>query len=232
MKKGGVMNAKMKRIFFTGPLIAAFIFLFGCSAASDLAHTGAGHSAQIEQINFFNNTDNLVSNEDSEGGLPDFFYISPNVVWTKYKTVMVPNFTSITSDVEKISGLQILYFKNIRKDIPDNIAQSFDGSIFPQCYRSTERIDHKDIKSIKKVRADAILFGNISELKSGTRLQQYDDGLGLMTAQVEIKLVDTKTGEEVIKMISRRTTDGNKVSITINRYLANLINKAKNTQKK
>ena len=56
----------------------------------------------------------------------------------------------------------------------------------------------------------------------------HGGGIGLTATQVEIKLVDTKTGKEIIKMINRSTTDGDKVSMPINRRLANLINKAKN----
>ena len=211
-------------------LVAVLFVLFGCSAAFDLAHTGAGQSAQVEKISFFRDTDNLVSNKNSETDLPDLFYISPNVDLKKYKKVMINDFTSITSDVGRISGLQIPEFKNMRKDIPDNIAQSFDGSVFSQCIRSIERIDHKDINSIKDVQADAILFGNISELKSGIRMKQHGGVPGLTAAQVEIKFVDRKTGEELIKMISRNTTDGDKVSIPILRRLSNLIKKAADNQ--
>jgi hypothetical protein len=221
------MNTKMKRGFFTGLLITTVLFLFGCSAAYDLAHTGAGRSAQIEKINFFNSTNNLVSNKDSGADLPDLSYISPNVNWTEYKKIIINDFTSISSDVANISGIQIPEFKNIRKDIPDNIAQTFDGSIFSQCVRSAERIDFKDINNIKNMQADAILFGNISEIKSGIRMRQHGGGPGLTSIQVEIKLVDRKTGEELIKMINRSTTDGDKVLVPIIRILANLMNKAK-----
>lgn len=225
------MNATVKRVFFAVPLLTAFVFLLGCSAAFDLAHTGAGRSAQIEPISFFQNTDNFVSGKEAGPGLPDLFYISSNGALTKYRKVIVNDFTSITSDVGKISGLQIPEFKNMRKDMPDNIAQSFDGSVFSQCIRSAERIDYRDMNSIKKQQADAILFGNISELKSGLR-HDHGGGPGLTSAQVEIKLVDRRTGEEVLKMISRRTTDGDKVSVPIIKGLANLINKAKNTATK
>jgi hypothetical protein len=218
------MNVQVKRIFPLGLFVAIFS-LFGCGAMLDMAMTGAGSSAKVEQINFFKNTDNLVSNKNSGGDLPDFFYISPNVNWTKYRKVIVNDFTSITPNVQKISGLQIPDFKNIRKDIPDNISQSFDGGIFSQCNRSDKRIDYNDINSIKNTKADAILFGNISELKGGLRSKH--GGTGLTATQVEIKLVDRKTGEEIIKMINRSTTDGDKISLPINRRLANLINKAK-----
>ena len=154
-------------------LVVALFVLCGCSAAFDLAHTGAGQSAQIEKINFFLATDGFVSADGVGAGLPDLFYISPSYNAKKYKKVMVNDFTSLTTDINKISGLQIPEFKNMRKDIPDNISQSFDGSIFPQCIRSTERIDHADINNIKKISADAVLFGNISELKTGFRSKSY-----------------------------------------------------------
>ena len=215
------MNAQVRRIFPLGLLITLF-FISGCV---DLLLTGAGKAAQVEQINFFKSTDDLVSNKNQGGDLPDLFYISPNVDWTKYRKVIINDFTSVTPNINKISGLQIPEFKNLRKDIPDNISTSFDGSIFSQCNRGAERIDHNDINSIKHAQADAILFGNISELKSTGRGK--GGGLGLTATQVEIKLVDTKTGKEIIKMINRSTTDGDKVSMPINRRLANLINKAK-----
>jgi len=59
---------------------------------------------------------------------------------------------------------------------------------------------------------------------------EHGGKVGLTATQVEIKLVDTKTGVELIKMINRSTTDGDKVSMSINRRLANLINKAKSAR--
>lgn len=207
-------------------LVATLFALCGCSVALDLALTGAGQSAQIEKINFFLATDGFVSADSTGAGLPDLFYISPSYDAKKYKKIMVNDFTSLTTDVNKISGLQIPEFKNMRKDIPDNISQSFDGSIFPQCIRSAERVDHTDIDNIKKLSADAVLFGNISELRTGSRSGSYGGGPGLTAAKIEIKLVDRRTGEELIRMITRNSTDGDKVSFPILRQLSSLVKKA------
>jgi hypothetical protein len=50
-------------------------------------------------------------------------------------------------------------------------AQAFDGSVFLQCVRTSERIDPKDIEAIKKLPSDAILMGNIKELHSLGKLK-------------------------------------------------------------
>jgi hypothetical protein len=216
-----MMNSKMRRVLFTSALVICLAFLFGCEMAYDMAVTGAGSSAKIEQINFFK-----TSNDFTKGGsgLPDLYYISPNVNWNKYKTVMVPNFTSISTDVSKVSSLQITEFKNLRQDIPDNIQKTFDGNVFPKCMRLTAPVSHSNQSSVRRLHADAILFGNISENKSGIRNKR---GTMLTTTQVEIKLVDRKTGQEIVKMISRSSTDSDKVSMPIVRLVANLMSKAK-----
>jgi len=212
----------LHRVLFAATVISVW-FLFGCSAAFDIAITGAGSTAKIEKINYFKTTDDFIA---GGSGLPDFYYISPNVNLNNYKTIMITNFTSITSDVSKVRSLQMSVFKNLRQDIADNIEQTFDGSVFPKCVRFTDKISHQDKDSIKKLQADAVLFGNISENKTG-----FHDNKGtlLTTTQVEIKLVDRRTGQEVIKMINRSSTDSDKVSMPIVRILANLVNKAKNT---
>lgn len=200
--------------------LCAFVFVFcGCSAALDLAVTGAGKSATIENIKFFTNTSNL--KKASRSGLPDYYYISQNYMASKYKVVVINDFTSMTNDVSDISGIQVPAFKNIRADIPDNLAQSFDGSIFSRCIRSSKRIDHRDMNEIKKSSGDAILFGNISTLKSGLRAE--DGHVGLTSAQLEIKVVDRKTGEEIIQVVMRNTTDGDKVLMPIMRQMSNLM---------
>lgn len=212
------MNLIVKRFFCIGLLIFV-VFMSGCAEMIEVAVTGVGKTAKIEPINFFKRSDDFMTKSGTDN-LPDFYYISKNVDWSKYKKIIINDFTSLTPDIQKISGLQVTEFKNLRKDIPDNIVNAFDGSVFSQCKRSAERIDHNDINSIRNAQADAILFGNISEIIH----------MNLTAIQVEIKLVDTKTGEEIIKMINRSTSDSDRVSMPINRCLANLINKAKNSR--
>jgi hypothetical protein len=205
-------------------LLAIVFILCGCSAAFDLAITGAGQAAKVENIKFFTSTTELKPR--SRADLPDYYYVSSNYSSSKYKIVIINDFTSITSDISHISGLQVPAFKNLRVDIPDNIAQSLDGSVFSKCIRSSKRIDHLDINDIKRCKGDAILFGNISRIRSGLRAK--DGHVGLTNTQVEIKIVDRKTGEETIKMIMRNSTDGDKVIMPIVRQLSNLINVAEN----
>jgi hypothetical protein len=209
-------------------LLAIVFILCGCSAAFDLAITGAGQAAKVENIKFFTSTTELKPR--SRADLPDYYYVSSNYSSSKYKIVIINDFTSITSDISHISGLQVPAFKNLRVDIPDNIAQSLDGSVFSKCIRSSKRIDHLDINDIKRCKGDAILFGNISRIRSGLRAE--DGHVGLTNTQVEIKIVDRKTGEETIKMIMRNSTDGDKVIMPIVRQLSNLINVAKDYGKK
>jgi hypothetical protein len=203
-------------------LICTLFFLFGCS----LLLTGAGKSAQLENINFFKTTDDIKPNPGKYSNFPDYYYIAPNINWAKYRKIIVSDFSSMTSDVNKISGMQIPEFKNLRKDMPDNIAQSLDGSVFQQCIRSAQRIDHNDLSRIKAQQADAVLFGNISELKTGLRSDKGGH-VGLTATQVEIKLVDRKTGQELIKIINRSSTDGDKVLMPIVKRIANVIQQAK-----
>jgi hypothetical protein len=194
-----------------------------------LAMTEAGKSATVDNINFFKTSTDLKPKQDNNYDMPDFYYISPNVDWAKYKKIVVNDFSSLTTDINNISGFGIPEFRNMRKDMPDNIAQSLDGSVFLQCVRSTQRIDHTDSNSIKDVQADAILFGNISWLKTGLRYSSQGGQVGLTSTQVEIKLVDRKTSQEIMKIINRSSTDGDKVLYPILKRLTAVLNKAKST---
>ena len=141
-----------------------------------------------------------------------------------YKKVFIVDFTSRTTNINKISGLQIRQFKTLRKDLADHIAESFDGPVFEKTIRISEKIDPKDTEAIQKLSADAVLMGNIKEIIS----------LGGLTAtQVEYKLVDIKTGEEVIMVIHRATTDADKIAMAQVRTLTALIvNRARSISQK
>lgn len=215
-------NSNQRLLIWT--IIISLSFLSGCMAAMDLAMTGAGKSAKIENIGFFKSTDNMKSESDSRyPGLPDYYYVQPNIDWTKYQKVLVPDFTSLTTEIRNIRSLQMTEYKNIKKDIADYITQAFDGSIFPQCVRTSERIDLKNRESFLNLPADAVLFGNISEMKSS-------GGKAKLTAtQVEIKIVDKSSGDEILKAVNRSTTDADKVAMPIVRKLSALIKKARGT---
>ena len=184
---------------------------------------GVGKSAEIEDIGFFKSTKDFTP-AGAFSGLPDYYYIRPKVNWKKYKKIIIPNFTSITKNVGNIRSLQVREFKNIKRDIPDQIALSLDGNIFPNCSWINKTINHKSRGSINNLQADAVLFGNISEFKTGSRDER---GNMATTTQVEIKLVDRKTGQELIKMTNRSLTDSDKIAMPIVRLFSNLMKKAK-----
>jgi hypothetical protein len=89
--------------------------------------------------------------------------------------------------------LQIKEYKTIKKNLADHISEIFDGSVFERTIRISERISPKDTEAIQKLSGDAVLMGNIKELVSTAAR----GGHGLTAIQVEIKLIDVKTGEEV-----------------------------------
>jgi hypothetical protein len=68
-----------------------------------------------------------------------------------------------------------------------------------------------------------MLMGNSKELASGGGENQA----GLTAMQVENKLVDVKTDEDVLKARQRSTSDLDKVAMGQVRVLTGLLNKAK-----
>lgn len=64
-------------------------------------------------------------------------------------------------------------------------------------------------------------MGNIKEISSLDKLT---------VTQVEIKIVDIKTGMEILKAINRNSTDADKVAMPIVRNLSVLIKKAKSAK--
>lgn len=216
-----VKHGELKKLRFYGKIFTGVILsfmLFGCAPLL----LGSGKSATTEDTGFFSRYDDFKSESDPAFvGLPDLYSIRSDVNWGTYKKVIMPDFTSLTVNVRDIQGMQLTDYKTIKKDLPDQIAQAFDGSVFIQCIRSSERIDPRDIEAIKKLPADAILMGNIKEIHS----------LGVLTVtQVEIKIVDIKTGMEILKALNRSSTDRDKVAMPIVRNLSVLIKKAKSAK--
>ncbi len=199
-------------------------FLSGCSTMLSMAIVGPGKSAMPDDTGFFKSYEGLVSTSDpAYPNLPDLYHLSPQIRMSAYKTVLVPDFTSMTNDTSKLSGLQIRQYKSIKQELPDQLVNTLDGSAFPRISRTTDRYDVKDTSALMKVHADAILMGNIKELVS----VGGENKAGLTALQIEYKLVDVKTGEEVLRAISRNSTDLDKVAMPQVRVLSALLNKAK-----
>jgi hypothetical protein len=199
----------------------------GC-AVVEVAMVGAGKSATTEDTGFLKSYQGLAPVVDpAYPRLPDFSYVSPQVRMSAYKKVLMPDFTSIQPDVSKLRGLQVRQYKSIKQDMPSQIANTFDGSAFRQVTRISDRIDPKDTAAIKKLPADAVLMGNIKELFS----LGGENNAGLTAIQVEYKLIDIRSGEEVVTAIHRSTTDLDKVPMAQVSVLTSLFNKAKASEK-
>ena len=223
--KGGKQMKISKRDLLFLLIIVLGSFVSGCDALL----VRVGKSATIEDTGFFSNYDGLAAATDADKkayhNLPDLYYISPKINMKAYKKVIVTDFTSHVTDINSIPGLQNKYYKTIRKDLADNIAESVEGSAFDKVVRISEKIDTKDIEAIKKLSADAVLMGNIKEMVAPS----VGEGkyAALAAIQVEYKLIDIKTGEEVLKAIHRSTTDKQKVAEGQITVLFPLLNKAK-----
>lgn len=211
-------------------LVQIFIVAFaaqmvtGCGAIIQSAMVGAGKAATVEDTGFIKNYQGLAPSQDPAfPGLPDLSHVSPQVRMGAYSKIIMPDFTSITPDIDKLKGLQIRQYKGIKQELPDLIASTFDGTLFSKVTRYSERLDPKDIAAIRKLPADAVLLGNIKELVS----LGGEGKAGLTAIQIEYKLIDTRTGEEVVTAIHRSTTDLDKVAMGQVRVLTSVLNKAK-----
>lgn len=217
---------KLQASITVGVVALVAHLLSGCIVL-EVAMVGAGKSATPDDTGFLQSYQGFATAEDpAYPNLPDLYYISPQSGVNAYNKVLMPDFTSITTDINKLRGLQIRQYKSIKQDLPDQIANTFDGSAFNRVTRTSDRIDPKDIAAIKKQPTDAILMGNIKELAS---LGGENDA-GLTAIQVEYKLIDVKTGQEVVTAIHRSTTDLDKVAMAQVRVLTGLLNKAKNAR--
>lgn len=200
----------------------------GCASIMKVSLVDAGKKASAEDTGFLSTYTQLETPKETDPqGMPDLSYISPKARMKSYSTVIVTDFTSLTDNVKNIGGMQAREYKTIKQELPDQLANALDGAVFRKATRTAERFDPKDIAAIQKLPADAVLMGNIKELVTtggGTRG-------GLTAIQVEYKLVDVKTGEEVVTAIHRATTDVDKVAMPQVRVLGTLLSRAKELDK-
>lgn len=208
----------MHRIFrfgLFGLLLAILIStLSSCMTALELAVVGAGKDAKAEDTGFMSYYGDLRKAEDAEkdafGRLPDLFYFKPGLDLSAYSAVAVPEFTSLTTDPNRLGGLQSRLNKTMKSDLADAVVSSFDGQPFRRVIRVNERLDPKRPILPDTIKADAVFLGNIKEVA----FTGGEGGSpGLTGTEVEYKLVDLRTGEEVLKAIHRATTDTDKVAM-------------------
>lgn len=197
--------------------LSIIALLVSCQMLIEQAITGVGGSADVEDTGFFLSYDGFTT---TKYGLPDLCYWKQGNKLDKYKKVLVLDFTSLNTNIYHNSALSMDKFVNLKKSIPDAIASSFDSQVFDNCERSSVKIKPKDIAAIKKMNADAIIMGNIKELKHMT---------SITTCQYEFKLIDRRSGQEVIKVIDRNATDADKIATMIVYKLSRLMADIKKT---
>lgn len=205
-------------------LATSLLALTSCMTALELAVVGAGKDAKAEDTGFMAQYSDLRKAEkaetDSFGRLPDLFYFKEGLDLSGYSAVAIPDFTSLTTDPNRLGGLQSRLNKTMRSDLADAVASSFDGQPFRAVVRVNEKLDPKRPTLPATVKADAVFFGNIKEARFTGG--EGGDSPGLTGTEIEYKLVDLRTGEEVLKAIHRATTDTDKVAMGQVRVLAAL----------
>ncbi|UPU37839.1 SH3 domain-containing protein [Geomonas paludis] len=206
---------KSSRFIWFSTLMVILLMNVGCSTIGTAALLGIGKNATKEDTGFFLSYDNL---QEGNFGEPDWYFIANDINLDKYNTIAVTDFSSLTINPLHTSDLQNGSNKNIRKDLADIMCSQLDGSSFKRCKRVESRLDPKSITEIKKVPADLVLLGNIKELR----------GLNdIVVAQHEIKIVEQKTGREILKFINRQNTGKDMVARPLMRKLQKILEMAR-----
>lgn len=129
---------------------------------------------------------------------------------SQYKKAIILDFTNTSLMAQGIS---------LRKLMPDKFAETLKtlDLLFTDIKRSSEKIDPKDYTKMKSLPADVVIIGNIKKVEKGdmAKREVKSNLLGIAVGDmpkvsIELKLVDTKTGEEVIRIVdsvSGITTD-------------------------
>lgn len=129
---------------------------------------------------------------------------------SQYKKTIIFDFTNTSGMAQGVS---------LRKSIPDKFAETLKtlDLLFTDIKRSSVKIEPKDYTKIKSLPADVVIMGNIKKVEKGDMAKREVKAnlLGIAVGDmpkvsVELKLVDTKTGEEVVRIVdsvSGTTTD-------------------------
>ncbi len=208
---------------------------FSISLFAGCATTGGGASSGYTgaRTGFLNNYGNL---KGGDSGLPDYYYASPNADLTKYKKVLVSDFSAIST--QDVSFLYMDAYKNIGNDLAKAIARACDGTIFDKCEATNTRIRYNDMNAIKKLPADAVILGNFAEFKQNVGLGVLhalggsDDKQYPADTKVEITIVDTKTGKEVVSLISENAVyNAGEVATSVIPQMITLLRKVQSSSK-
>lgn len=120
---------------------------------------------------------------------------------SQYKKAIILDFTNTSGMAQGVS---------LRKSMPDKFAETLKtlDLLFTDIKRSSEKIEPKDYSKMKSLPADVIIMGNIKKVEKGDMAKREVKAnlLGIAVGDmpkvsIEIKLVDTKTGEEVVRIV-------------------------------
>ncbi|MFZ3089019.1 MAG: DUF4410 domain-containing protein [Nitrospirota bacterium] len=176
----------MKRIFTLSSVVMLFFTLFIASTVyakkdlyikdSDFVDTG-----------FFSDYSGILENGDV-----DWVQLKDGVRLGQYKKVIILPFSSSSSMAQSAS---------LKREMPEMFVNTLSG-IF-QVEKSDQNIGPKDFEKIKSLPADAVIMGNILKIAERDAAKNFWVGFGAGNpkAELEFKIVDTKTGEEVLRII-------------------------------
>lgn len=137
-----------------------------------------------------------------------------NVAWeqtreglklSQYKKVIILDFSNTSGMAEGVT---------LRKAMPDYLAETLKtlDLLFTDIKRSSEKIEPKDYTKIKSLAADVIIMGNIKKIVKGDMVKRevrYQllgfAGGDVPEVTLELKLVDRRTGEEVVRIVDVNT---------------------------
>ena len=130
---------------------------------------------------------------DNKGKNLEWAYMKEGIRFGQYKKVIVLTFSSSSTAPQAVS---------LKNEIAEMFTDSLT-SIFQEVEFLDQVIGPKDINKIKGISADAVVMGNIKRIDDRNAAKQFFVGFaaGEPNAYLEFKIVDTKTGEEVVRII-------------------------------
>ncbi len=123
----------------------------------------------------------------------EWVYMKEGIRFGHYKKAIVLTFSSSSAAPQAVS---------LKKEIAEMFTDSLMG-IFQEVEFLDQVVGPKDFAKIKSFPADAVVMGNIKRIDDRNAAKQFFVGFaaGEPNAYLEFKIVDTKTGEEIVRII-------------------------------
>ncbi len=130
---------------------------------------------------------------EDKGKNLEWAYIKDGIRFGKYKKIIVLTFSSSSSAPQAAS---------LKNEIPEMFYDSLKG-VFQEVEFLEQVIGPKDFNKIKSLPADAVVMGNIKRIDDRNAAKQFFVGFaaGEPNVYLEFKIVDTKAGEEVVRIV-------------------------------